>query len=107
MGRNRGNLRVNCSVLIESDVGIPGSLCGGQRGSQGHSRCAQRGLLRGERPGAEHTTLHSQRPGWKHSYLGTQTPGVLQILKFSLTGKTKNIQKHDLIAFKKETTRGI
>lgn len=59
MGRNRGNLRVNCSALIEGDVGISGLLCGGQHSSQGQSSAVQRGLLQGEARGSKHSTVQS------------------------------------------------
>lgn len=48
IGRNKGNLRVNCSALIGGDVGIPGLPCGGQHGSHGRSSAVRRGLLQGE-----------------------------------------------------------
>lgn len=59
MGRNKGNLRVNCSPLIGGDVGIPGLLCSGQHGSQGGGRAVRRGVggrgAAAGRPGAPNT----------------------------------------------------
>lgn len=87
MGRNKGNLRVNCSSLIEGDVGIPDLLSRRSTQFSGTQQRRAEGPAAGrEARGSKHNTVQSVSAPAERAlvcYWETQFQEIMQILKFS------------------------